>query len=32
MAKILKHLESQALEAEHIIKDDGSPNIERIKE
>ncbi|XP_060196392.1 sodium/calcium exchanger NCL2-like [Lycium barbarum] len=32
MAKILKHLESQALEAEHILKDDGSPNIERIKE
>ncbi|XP_055828009.1 sodium/calcium exchanger NCL1-like isoform X2 [Solanum dulcamara] len=32
MAKILKHVESQALEAEHILKDDGSPNIERIKE
>ncbi|XP_060190257.1 sodium/calcium exchanger NCL2-like [Lycium barbarum] len=32
MAKILKHVESQALEAEHILKDDGSPNIECIKE
>ncbi|KAM3394077.1 hypothetical protein P3S68_003078 [Capsicum galapagoense] len=32
MAKILKHVESQALEAEHFLKDDGTPNIERIKE
>lgn len=32
MAKILKHVESQALEAEHILNDDGSPNVERIKE
>ncbi|CAN4091967.1 unnamed protein product [Withania somnifera] len=32
MAKILKHVESQALEAEHILKDDGIPNIERITE
>ncbi|KAJ8568858.1 hypothetical protein K7X08_032555 [Anisodus acutangulus] len=32
MAKTLKHVENQALEAEHILKDDGSPNIERIKE
>ncbi|WMV17882.1 hypothetical protein MTR67_011267 [Solanum verrucosum] len=31
MAKILKHVESQALEAEHILNDDGSPNVERIK-
>ncbi|KAM3306707.1 hypothetical protein P3S67_013577 [Capsicum chacoense] len=32
MAKILKHVESQAFEAEHFLKDDGTPNIERIKE
>ncbi|KAF3635651.1 putative ras-related protein RABA1f-like [Capsicum annuum] len=32
MAKILKHVESQALEAEHFLNDDGTPNIERIKE
>ncbi|CAN4116606.1 unnamed protein product [Withania somnifera] len=32
MAKILKHVESQALEAEHILKDDGTPNLERIEE
>lgn len=32
MAKILKHVENQALEAEHILNDDGSPNIEHIKE
>ncbi|MCD7468645.1 hypothetical protein HAX54_007035 [Datura stramonium] len=30
MAKILKHVENQALEAEHILKDDGNPNIERV--
>lgn len=32
MARLLKHVETQALEAEHLVKDDGSPNIERIKE
>ncbi|KAK4368379.1 hypothetical protein RND71_012171 [Anisodus tanguticus] len=32
MAKILKHVENQTLEVEHILKDDGSPNIERMKE
>ncbi|XP_060194416.1 sodium/calcium exchanger NCL1-like isoform X2 [Lycium barbarum] len=32
MARILKHVQTQALEAEHLVKDDGSPNVERIKE
>ncbi|CAN4084141.1 unnamed protein product [Withania somnifera] len=32
MARVLKHVETQVLETEHLVKDDGSPNIERIKE
>ncbi|XP_060193293.1 sodium/calcium exchanger NCL-like [Lycium barbarum] len=32
MARILKHVQTQALEPEHLVKDDGSPNVERIKE
>ncbi|XP_075091041.1 sodium/calcium exchanger NCL [Nicotiana tabacum] len=32
MARILKHVQTQALEAGHLVNDDGSPNIERIKE
>ncbi|OIT20091.1 PREDICTED: uncharacterized protein LOC109220641 [Nicotiana attenuata] len=32
MARILKHVQTQALEAEHLVNDDGSPNIEPIKE
>ncbi|XP_055804722.1 sodium/calcium exchanger NCL1-like [Solanum dulcamara] len=32
MARLLKHVQTQALEAEHLVKDDGTPNIERIKE
>ncbi|MCD9645059.1 hypothetical protein HAX54_033712 [Datura stramonium] len=32
MARLLKHVQTQALEAGHLVKDDGSPNIERIKE
>lgn len=32
MARLLKHVQTQALEAEHLVKDDGTPNIERIRE
>ncbi|KAM3285005.1 sodium/calcium exchanger NCL1 [Capsicum chacoense] len=32
MARLLKHVQTQALEAEHLINDDGCPNIKRIKE
>ncbi|KAK4361173.1 hypothetical protein RND71_020125 [Anisodus tanguticus] len=32
MARLLKHVQTQALEAEHLVKDDGSPNVKRIKE
>lgn len=32
MARLLKHVQTQTLDAEHLIKDDGSPNIERIRE
>ncbi|XP_020554049.1 uncharacterized protein LOC105175606 [Sesamum indicum] len=31
MARILKHAQNQALEAEHLVTDDGRPNVERIK-
>ncbi|KAM3251421.1 sodium/calcium exchanger NCL1 [Capsicum annuum] len=32
MARLLKHVQTQALEAERLINDDGCPNINRIKE
>lgn len=32
MARILKHAHSEELEAEHLVTDDGKPNLERIKE
>ncbi|XP_019175856.1 PREDICTED: uncharacterized protein LOC109171183 [Ipomoea nil] len=32
MARILKHVQGHALEAEHLLRDDGSPNIERIQQ
>lgn len=32
MARLLKHIQTQALEAQHLVKDDGTPNIERIRE
>lgn len=31
MARILKHAQSEALEAEHLVLDDGKPNVDRIK-
>nr|GMD93130.1 sodium/calcium exchanger NCL1-like [Ipomoea batatas] len=32
MARILKHVQGHALEAEHLLRHDGSPNIERIQQ